>query len=69
MDYLLDKNNLKFGQSIDYLRNLENERNNLKGKKRKPFDDLSNQNKRKLLRNSGQQYVNTSNDYKLQKFY
>lgn len=59
----MNVDNLKFGQSIDYLKELEKQRDSLKGKKRKRFNELTKQNKRKLLRNSGQGYVTITNKF------
>ena len=41
----MNVDNLKFGQSIDYLKELEKQRESLKGKKRKRFNELTKQNK------------------------
>ena len=59
------ENLTNFGQvkiEIDKLL-AKRETQNKNGKKRKCFDDLKVQNKRKLLRNSGQEYENVSNRY------
>ena len=55
---------LKFGQSVKYLKELEEQREAAdKGQKRKRFNDFKIRNQRKLLRNSGQEYVNVSNEF------
>lgn len=61
----MSENIPKFGQSKNYLQNLENQRNKLKeeGKRRKRFDELKAYNKRKLFRNSGEEYFNTKNNF------
>ena len=51
-----------FGDTKIYLQKLENERQNNRkeARKRRRFDELKVRNQRKLLRNSGQEYVNSS---------
>ena len=49
----------EFGYSVKYLNILKEKKQ--KENKRKRFDDLHLHNQRKLLRNSGQEYVSVSN--------
>ena len=49
----------EFGYSVKYLNILKEKKQ--KENKRKRFDDLHLRNQRKLLRNSGQEYVSVSN--------
>lgn len=56
-------NSNEFGKSKTYLKQREADRENSKkqGAKRKRYDELTIHNQRKLLRNSGQEYINVSN--------